>query len=130
MLSEHFDFYLRLAAVAQSRRDLDAAQRYSRKALEKNPLLVRAYGRLATIEATRRNADGIQHAIAAGLREMPRRKSQLRQMEGRAYQRMGELERALAAYRQAIPRGPFSYPTRMRALVDRLEKRVQAGAGS
>jgi hypothetical protein len=38
---------------------------------------------------------------------------------------MGELELALGAYRRAIPRGPFSYPNRMNALVKRLEKRLQ-----
>ncbi len=41
------------------------------------------------------------------------------------FQKAGELELALGAYRQAIPRGPFSYPSRMEALVKRLEKRLQ-----
>lgn len=126
VLSEHYDFYLGLAQRAQAKKDLDEAQRYTRKSLELNPLLVRAYGRLAFLEAARGSVKGVEHAIAAGLREVPRRTSRLRQMEGRAYQQMGELELALGAYRQAIPRGPFSYPNRMEALVKRLEKRLQS----
>jgi tetratricopeptide (TPR) repeat protein len=124
MLSDHPDYLLHLAALTFAKRDLGRAQRHIEKALELNPLLVRGYGQLAMLAAMQKDPDGIERAIATGIREIPRRKTQLKQLEGRAYQRLGDLPRALAAYREAIPNGPFSYPGRMQSLVRRLEKEV------
>jgi len=125
VLSGHPDFFLSLAAAASARGDHAQERLHTQSALEIDPLLVRGYGRLAMLAAREKDADGIASAIEAGLREAPRARSQLRQLEGRAYQSMGDSERALTAYRQAIPRGPFAYAGRMQRFVRQLEQRLR-----
>ena len=79
------------------------------------------------IAAARRDAAAIRRVIEDGIREVPRRKPRFKQLEGKAYERMGDPARALEAFREAIPYGPFSNAAGMRAVIRRLEQRIAAG---
>jgi tetratricopeptide (TPR) repeat protein len=122
VLSDQADYYLIHERLAFRRGRLDEARRHCEKALELDPLLVRAYGRLAMNYAARDDPEGIASAIAAGIRAVPRRSIELKQLEGQAYERIGDPGRALAAYRKAIPRGPFTDPRWMTEEIRRLEE--------
>lgn len=124
VLAGHPEHHLSLAQRALSQHDPHRARQHIEKALELNPLLVRAYGQLAMLSSGMRDLEGIEAAIARGLREVPRRKTMLKQYEGSAYRQMREMQRALEAYRQAVPEGPFSYPGSIRKLVRGLEQQV------
>jgi tetratricopeptide (TPR) repeat protein len=121
VLSDHPDHALYLEWMAARRGDLDEARRHCEQALKLDPLLVRAYGQLAMNAAVRNDPEGIASAIATGIREVPRRSGELRRLEGAAYERIGDPHRALAAYRRAIPRGPFTDPRWMKEEIRRLE---------
>jgi tetratricopeptide (TPR) repeat protein len=128
VLAGHPDQFLVLANRAVGRGDLDTAQRYVEQAIELNPLLLRAYGRLATIQLKRRDIEAVNRTIEAGLRESPRSTRYFRRTQGQAYERIGNRARALEAYRLAIPHGPFSSPRGMQNLIKRLESQLERGA--
>ncbi len=107
-----------LAAAGEGR--TEQARSLTEAALERDPLLVRAYGQLAQIYARERNAAGIAASIARGIAVEPRSAASLRLLEAIAYESIGDAERSLAALEQAVPRGPFSRP---QAILDQLDAR-------
>jgi tetratricopeptide (TPR) repeat protein len=115
-----------LSESAVQRGRLDEALAIARQAVEANPLAVIGYGQLARLHSERRDVDGVQQAIARGLRAQPRRWRELRELEGRAYERAGYLPRALDAYRRSLPSGPFQPDAVRRALIERVEERMRS----
>jgi tetratricopeptide (TPR) repeat protein len=128
VLKGHPDWYLMLSEQMQDRGDLEAARRYAQQAVDADPLLLRAWGRLAAIYVRQRDMVALDRTIEEGRREVPRAVGYFRRTQGQAYEHVGDLERALAAYRQAIPAGPFSNPRGMQRLIEKLERRIAQGA--
>ena len=59
-----------------------------------------------------------------GLRNNPRRRIELRTAEGASFEALGDLARALEAYRRAFPRGPFRSASMARANIARIEQKL------
>ncbi len=113
--------------VAKTRGDLALARRELEGAIRADPLFVRAYGELAVLEGEAGRPDAAAEAIARGIRADPRRVQDLRYFEGVAYERAGELARAVVAYRAARSKGPFGSPAEMTRLIETLEARLREG---
>jgi tetratricopeptide (TPR) repeat protein len=122
------DFHVSLGRAAFDRGDLDDARRHWQRALELDPLLARTYGYLAACHAAGGDLDAAARVISDGIREIPRRAAELRLLEGRAYARVGATQRALDAFRKAMPRGPFHDPSWVEQRIRDLEEPT-AGAG-
>ena len=87
-------------------------------AIARDPLMVRAYGQLAQLEAGEKNPAGIAATIERGIAVEPRSTPAFRLLEAVAYETLGDPARTLAALEQAIPRGPFSKPD---AILNRIQ---------
>ncbi len=96
------------ALKASSRGDNQQAAEYLEKILETNPQAFRVYGHLARVYAAMGSIDRVPELIERGIRENPRRRTGMRSQEGTAYLIGGKPERALAAFKQSINKGPFS----------------------
>jgi tetratricopeptide (TPR) repeat protein len=130
VLGELADGTLRHAIAALQGGDRAEAIRRVEAALARDPLLVRGYTALAMLHAQAGDRDGVERSIAAGLRNTPRRWLDLRTAEGAAFEQLGDLPRALAAYRRAIPRGPFRSRRDARTRVARLEQQLRNDGGT
>jgi len=93
-------------------------------AIERDPLLVRAYGELARLDAADKNAAGVAAAIERGIAAEPRATPTLRLLEAVAYDQMGDPARALGALEQAVPRGPFSRPDQVETQIQTLRAQL------
>jgi hypothetical protein len=69
-------------------------------------------------------AIGVAHAIEAGLRHNPHRRVELRTAEGVAFERLGDLPRALEAYRGSVPRGPLRSANASLARIAQLKQKL------
>lgn len=95
-------------------------------AIERDPLLVRAYGQVARLEAADKDPAGIAAVIERGIAFEPRSTSSLRLLEAIAYDQMGDAPRALEALEQAVPRGPFSRPDEIVKQIETLRRDLAA----
>lgn len=127
VLAGHPERLLRRSDRALRERDLDAAQADLERAVAQDPLLLRGWARLAHVHLIRRDRVAVERTLQRALHESPRSIAYLKRAEGQIWERLGDLERALAAYRDAIPRGPFSNPSGMHRLVRRLERQLERG---
>lgn len=120
------DQALARASAAARRGDIDAAIRQLEEVIRQSPLLIRAYLGLTQLLAQRGDRAGVQRIIGTGLRNYPRRRTDLRLSEARAYEQLGDLPAALRAYRQGLPTGPFASPrsvdVRMRQLQEKIDQ--------
>jgi len=91
-------------------------------AITRGPLLVRAYGQLAQVEAQENSSAGVAAAIERGIATEPRSEKSLRLMEAMAYETLGDSEQALEALERAVPRGPFSKPDAILAQLAALRR--------
>jgi tetratricopeptide (TPR) repeat protein len=98
---------LAAAQLAERRGELDQAMEQVEAVLVRDPLNLLAHRQLILLHAAAKDPEGIERAVAAGLRVAPRRWLDLLNAEGFAFLMLGDLPRSLAAYRRAIPRGPF-----------------------
>jgi tetratricopeptide (TPR) repeat protein len=130
VLGEAADGTLRHAIIALQGGDPAEAIRRVEAAVDRDPLLVRGYTSLAMLHALAGDRDGVERSIAAGLRSNPRRWLELRTAEGAAFEQLGDLPRALAAYRRAIPRGPFRRDGEARARIARLAQQLRSEGGN
>jgi tetratricopeptide (TPR) repeat protein len=113
-----------MAEVERRNGNLDAAIASTRRALAKQPLLVRGYRKLGLIAQQRGDLDGIRAAMNEGIAAYPRRIEDFRHIEGLLYEQAGDYRRALRAYREAIPTGPFINPEGIERGIQGLEKRL------
>lgn len=107
-----------------SRQDRPAeARRSAERAIEQDPLFFLAYRELAVAYAMEGDEAGLQSAIAAGIAAYPRGVRRFHAFEGVAWEQVGNVERALRAYRSAVSRGPFGSDPAVDARIRALENR-------
>lgn len=116
-----------LAARARTTGDLDAAVRHLERAIEGDPLLVRAYSELARAQLARGRKDEAARAIERGIRSYPQQRQRFRFYEGQAYLEAGDFEAALAALKRAYPRDPFGPRKFIAGLIARTELQIATG---
>jgi tetratricopeptide (TPR) repeat protein len=95
---------------ASQRGDNQQAEEYFMKALEINPQAFRVYGELSRLYALTGSVDKIPELIEWGIRENPRRQTDLRFIEGSAYLHCGKLQESLVAFKKSVRKGPFANP--------------------
>jgi len=123
VLGDHPDRYLIEAQSALNRGDRVAARKLAETALDRDPLLPRSYYFLAWIDQEMNDMAGVKRIFERAYREMPRGWKKLKPIEAKVFEAAGDLDRALAACRAAVPTGPFERPEKMRAAVLRLERK-------
>lgn len=124
VLGPHPDLLVGAARRAADRGDFaGAAERYE-SALRSDPLLVPVYGELAALSARRGDVARIPQVIERGRREAPRFSALLAELEGRAYEQSGDLERAHLALLRARPTGPFETSKAWHGALADLERRL------
>jgi tetratricopeptide (TPR) repeat protein len=119
---------VRRALAEANRGDTQQAIETLNKALEIKPYETRVYGLLARLYAKMGSFDQLSELIERGIQENPRQHNRLRNMEGSVYRSAGELQRALAAYKLAISKGPFSNPGRQLQQIKNLETQIRRKA--
>jgi tetratricopeptide (TPR) repeat protein len=107
-------------------RNLDEAERGFEQAVALNPLLVSAYGGLLQVATRRKDRARLDQWVERAVKAYPRESGRIDQLSASAYERLGELDAALRALRRAVPRGPFSNPTRVKERIAKLEGRRRA----
>ena len=118
-----------LAKRAKTRGDLDSAARHLETAIERDPLLVRAYADLARVHLSRANPMAAARVIDDGVRAYPRQGQRFRFYEAQAYLESGYLPFALTALQRAYPRGPFGPRELVAGLIVRTELQIAARVG-
>ena len=83
-----------------------------------------AYSLIAQIYAGEKQFDKVDEIIARGLEENPRRAYHFHTVAGSIYRQVGELERALTAFKKAVLRGPFGRREGSKLRVKQLEKAI------
>ena len=112
------------AARLEQMGDLRGSEREIERALEANPQLIRGYGQLLGLHVLRGDLDAIEPTVQRALQEAPRRRYHLRISESAAYERAGELEKALAALRRAHSGGPFASKIHVANRIALLERKM------
>ncbi len=118
------DWLITRAMAANDAGDRARARALLEDAIARDPLLVRAYGQLARVDASERNLPAIGATIARGIAVEPRSETSFRMLEAMAYEAAGDLPRAVAALEAAIPRGPFSKPDAILKRIASLRQRL------
>ena len=117
------------ALAAANRGDNQQAAETLSRALEIKPHAVQVCGLLAQIYARMGSFDRVSELIEHSIRENPRQYYRLHSLEGLAYSRAGQLQRALVAFKLAISRGPFSRPEphlqRIKSLETELRRKAR-----
>jgi tetratricopeptide (TPR) repeat protein len=117
---------LERADLALAAGRFDEARARVEAALVRDPLLLRAYGRLAEIHAREGDLAGVAASIERGIAAEPRERDKLRLLEAMAYEDAGRADLQLRALESALPRGPFSRPASIQQQIDALRRRVAA----
>lgn len=97
-------------------------------ALEIQPYSIRIVGMLAHLYAKMGQFDQLTDLIDRALHESPRQHFRIHSLEGMAYERMGKLEEALNAYKQAVNNSPFSRREATQQRVKELETQIRRQA--
>ncbi len=124
VLAGHPDLLLQESRAISQTGQIDRGIELLEQALEMNPLLTRAYGQLAQFHAAKGDFDAADAVIDRAIAFEPRQIKRLYQLKGTIYQSHGQLERAIEAFRKAVPGGPFSSPRSMRARIRELEEKL------
>lgn len=127
LLPEEAGTAMILAGQARNDGELDAAARELRRAIEREPLLVRAYFELARVELARGEIVAAGRTIEQGIAAYPRQRRRLRFYEAQAYIESGHYPLALSALRRAYPRGPFGPREFIAGLIRRVEVEILRG---
>ncbi len=125
VLGGESQFDLAVAQVAERRGQHDQAMKQVEAVLVRDPLNLFAHRQLILSYAAAGDTEGIERAVAAGLIVVPRRFLDLYNAEGFAFLMMGDLPRSLAAYRRAIPMGPFRSRDSALGRVAWLEQKIR-----
>jgi len=123
VLGDHAERYGLEAQHAVTRGDRDAARQLAKMALEREPLAPRNYFLMALIHLQRKDMAAVDRTFERAYREMPRGWKKLKPVEAAIFEEAGDLDRAIAAYRAAVPTGPFERPEKMQRAILRLERK-------
>jgi len=104
-------------------RDVGKVLGIAETALDRDPLLLRSYYFLAWTQLRLNDMAAVDRTFERAYRELPRAVKKLKPIEAKVFEAAGDLDRALAAYRAAIPTGPFDNPEKMRKAILLLERK-------
>jgi hypothetical protein len=124
------DFLLERGVRRLQRKDYNGAERDLRQTIARAPLMVRGYSWLALLLASTGRAGQIHREIDAAIALQPGRRRQLRTVEGVAHEVAGDLGRAVVAYREGIPSGPFADRGASERRIAWLESQIARDGGA
>jgi tetratricopeptide (TPR) repeat protein len=123
VLGDHADRYILQAQLALNRGDRQAALELAEAARKRDPLLPRVHGLVALIHMEAKDMAAVDRTLERAYREMPRGRKKLKPIEAKIFEAAGDLDRAIAAYRAAVPMGPFEKPEKTLRTILELERK-------
>lgn len=95
------------------------------QAIQKEPYAVRVYGMLAQLYANMHEFNKLDALIDRGIRDNPRQFNNLYSQKANAYRQVGELEKAVQAYKLAVNKGPFSRRDGFYGIIKQLNTEIE-----